>query len=92
MVGDSVQVGGPMSFLLQKKGATVTLCNIDTQNLPSIIRDADILVAAIGDPFFIKGSWIKPGALVLDVGINFIPDLKRKSGRRVVGDIDFQSV
>lgn len=83
VVGRSNLTGRPMAALLLKENATVTLCHSYTQNLPSITRTADILVVAIGKPAFITGEIIKPGALVLDVGMNRLPDGK------LVGDVDF---
>lgn len=83
VVGRSNLTGRPMAALLLKENATVTLCHSYTQNLPSITRAADILVVAIGKPAFITGEMIKPGALVLDVGMNRLPDGK------LVGDVDF---
>jgi 5,10-methylene-tetrahydrofolate dehydrogenase/methenyl tetrahydrofolate cyclohydrolase len=92
VLGRSNIVGLPMSFLLLHRNATITICHSRTQNMPDIVRQADILVAAIGKPRFVKGDWVKPGATVIDVGINEIPDATRKSGRRLVGDVDFDSV
>jgi methylenetetrahydrofolate dehydrogenase (NADP+)/methenyltetrahydrofolate cyclohydrolase len=74
-----------MGALLLKENATVTFCHSYTQNLPSIARTADILVVAIGKPAFITGEMIKPGAIVLDVGTNRLPD------GRLVGDVDFDT-
>ncbi len=92
VLGRSNIVGLPMSFLLLHRNATITICHSRTQNMPDIVRQADILVAAIGKPRFVKGDWVKPGATVIDVGINEIPDATRKSGRRLVGDVDFDAV
>lgn len=91
VVGASNIVGRPVSLLLLKRDATVTICHIETKNLRSHLIMADILIVAIGDPLFIKGEWIKPGAVVLDVGINKIKDDTKKSGFRLVGDVDFDS-
>ena len=82
-------VGMPVALLLVKANATVTICHSRTRNLPDLVRNADILVAAIGQPEFVKGDWIKPGATVIDVGINRIPDASRKSGSRLVGDVAY---
>jgi len=67
----------------------VTVCHSRSKDLPAIARTADILVVAIGKPEFVKGDWIKPGATVIDVGINRIEDASKKSGFRLVGDVAF---
>lgn len=85
IIGRSILTGRPMGALLLKENATVTFCHSYTQNLPSIARTADILVVAIGKPAFITGEMIKPGAIVLDVGTNRLPD------GRLVGDVDFDT-
>ena len=94
--GRSNIVGKPLAILLmQKKGganATVTLCHTGTRNLPDLTRQADILVAAVGRPRAITGDMVKEGSVVIDVGINRIPDDSRKSGFRLEGDVDFESV
>lgn len=90
VVGRSNIVGRPMASLLEKSHCTVTVCHSRTRNLPDVVREADIVVAAIGQPLFIKGSWLKPGAVIIDVGMNSIEDSTRKSGRRLVGDVDFE--
>ena len=94
VVGRSNIVGTPMSILLSRKGypgdCTVTLTHSRTKNLADEVRRADIIVAAIGIPEFVKGDWVKPGAVVIDVGINRIEDATRKSGQRLVGDVDFE--
>ncbi len=96
VVGRSNIVGTPISILLSRKGypgdCTVTLTHSRTQDLAAEVRRADIVVAAIGIPQFIKGDWVKPGAVVIDVGINRIPDATKKSGFRLVGDVDFDEV
>jgi methylenetetrahydrofolate dehydrogenase (NADP+)/methenyltetrahydrofolate cyclohydrolase len=94
IVGRSNIVGTPMSILLSRKGwdCTVTLTHSRTQQLAEEVRRADIVVAAIGIPEFIKGNWVKEGAVVIDVGINRIVDSSRKSGFRLVGDVDFPAV
>lgn len=91
VLGRSNIVGLPMAFLLLHRNATITICHSRTRDLPDIVRQADILVAAIGKPRFVQGDWIKPGATVIDVGINEIPDPTRKSGKRLVGDVDFEA-
>eukprot|EP00123_Amoebidium_parasiticum_P018558 comp24240_c0_seq1/m.44814 comp24240_c0_seq1/g.44814 ORF comp24240_c0_seq1/g.44814 comp24240_c0_seq1/m.44814 type:complete len:932 (-) comp24240_c0_seq1:839-3634(-) len=90
VLGRSNIVGRPMASLLEKANCTVTVCHSRTKNLSDVVREADILVAAIGKPNFVKGSWLKPGAVVIDVGINSIPDATKKSGSRLVGDVDFE--
>jgi len=73
VLGRSDIVGKPVSFLLDKADATVTVCHSHTTNVEEIVRQADILVVAIGAPEHVKGDWLKPGAVVIDVGINYIP-------------------
>lgn len=92
VLGRSNIVGLPMAFLLLHRNATVTICHSRTRNLPEMARQADILVAAIGKPHFVQATWVKPGATVLDVGINEIPDATKKSGKRLIGDVDFDAV
>jgi len=91
VLGRSDIVGSPVSALLRNADATVTVCHSRTRNLEEFIKSADVLVAAIGKPHFVKGSWIRPGAVVIDVGTNYIPDESKKSGQRLVGDVDFES-
>jgi len=88
VVGRSNIVGKPMANLLLLANATVTIAHSRTKDLPSLARTADILVAAVGRPQMIKGDWVKPGACVIDVGINRIADGERT---RLVGDADFAS-
>ncbi|PRQ45787.1 putative methylenetetrahydrofolate dehydrogenase (NADP(+)), Methenyltetrahydrofolate cyclohydrolase [Rosa chinensis] len=90
VVGRSNIVGLPVSLLLLKANATVTVVHSNTPDPESIIREADIVIAAAGQAMMIKGSWIKPGAAVIDVGTNAVDDSSRKSGYRLVGDVDFQ--
>lgn len=94
VVGRSLIVGKPASLLLlsRKSNATVTVCHSRTADLPAVARQADILVAAIGRPKFVTADMVKPGAVVLDVGINRVPDATKKSGFRLVGDVDFENV
>jgi len=96
VVGRSLIVGKPIALLaLQKKAganATVTICHSGTTNLPSITRQADVLVAAIGRAEFITADMVKPGVVVIDVGINRVLDPTKKSGYRLVGDVHFGSV
>lgn len=86
VIGRSNIVGKPMAFMLLEQGATVTICNSKTRNLPDFTRSADILVVAIGKPRMINAAMVKPGATVIDVGINRLPDGK------LCGDVDFESV
>ncbi|KAK4492586.1 hypothetical protein RD792_003403 [Penstemon davidsonii] len=89
VVGRSNIVGLPVSLLLLKEDATVTVVHSRTKEPESIIRQADIIIAAAGQAMMIKGSWIKPGAAVIDVGTNAVDDSSKKSGYRLVGDVDF---
>lgn len=91
VLGRSDIVGSPVSYLLRNADATVTLCHSKTPDMPRIVKNADIVVAAIGKTEFLKGEWLKPGAVVIDVGINYKPDETKKSGQRLVGDVDFES-
>ena len=96
VVGRSDIVGKPVAaIMMQKKpgaNATVTVCHSATKNLPSITRQADILVAAMGQPRFITADMVSEGAVVIDVGTNRIEDSTKKSGYRLVGDVDFDAV
>ena len=89
VLGRSNIVGMPAALLLIGKNATVTVCHSRTKDLPSVVRQADILIAAIGRTEMVRGDWIKPGAAVIDVGINPVPDATKKSGQRLVGDVCF---
>jgi methylenetetrahydrofolate dehydrogenase (NADP+) / methenyltetrahydrofolate cyclohydrolase len=90
VLGRSNIVGMPAALLLIGKNATVTVCHSRTKDLPGVVRQADILIAAIGKTQMVRGDWIKPGAAVIDVGINAIPDATKKSGQRLVGDVHFE--
>ena len=96
VLGRSNIVGRPMANLLSRKGypgdCTVTMCHSRTKDIEKYTREADIIVAAIGIPFFVKEDMVKEGAVVIDVGINSIEDPSRKSGHRLVGDVDFEKV
>jgi len=96
VVGRSNIVGTPMSILLSRNGkpgnATVTLCHSKTKNLKEITLQADLIVAAIGRPKFVTADMVRQGAIVIDVGINRIDDPTRKSGARLVGDVDYDNV
>jgi methylenetetrahydrofolate dehydrogenase (NADP+)/methenyltetrahydrofolate cyclohydrolase len=89
IVGRSNIVGKPMAALLLKANCTVTIAHSRTKDLEGVCRTADILVAAVGRPRMIPGSWVKPGATVIDVGINRIEEDGRN---RLVGDVDYESV
>ena len=90
VIGRSNIVGKPMALLLLKESCTVTVAHSKTRDLPGVVRRADIVVAAVGRPEMVKGDWLKPGATVIDVGINRLPpDEDGKS--RLVGDVDFNS-
>lgn len=91
VLGRSDIVGNPVVSLLRSKNCTVTQVHSRTADLPSHLKDADIIVAAIGKAHFIKGEWLKNGAVVIDVGTNYIPDASKKSGQRLVGDVDAES-
>ena len=94
VLGRSNIVGTPISVMLSRKGAdaTVTICHSKTENLPEITRQADILVVAIGKPKFLKADMVKPGAVVIDVGIHRIEDNTTEKGYRIEGDVDFDEV
>ena len=89
VIGRSNIVGKPMALLLLRESCTVTVAHSRTGDLPGVVRRADIVVAAVGRPEMVKGDWLKPGATVIDVGINRLPNEGGKS--RLVGDVDFQS-
>ncbi|XP_075145796.1 pug C-1-tetrahydrofolate synthase, cytoplasmic isoform X1 [Haematobia irritans] len=90
VLGRSKIVGTPASELLKWHNATVTVCHSKTKNVDEVCRTADILVVGIGVPEMVKGSWVKPGAVVIDCGINVKQDPTKKSGTRLVGDVDFE--
>lgn len=90
VLGRSNIVGMPAALLLIGRNATVTVCHSRTRDLPGVVRQADILIAAIGKAQMVRGDWIKPGAAVIDVGINAVPDATKKSGKRLVGDVNFE--
>ena len=92
VLGRSNIVGKPMAALLLKESCTVSIAHSRTVDLPARCREADILVAAVGRPMMVKGDWIKPGAVVIDVGINRIDAPERGEGKtRLVGDVDFNA-
>jgi len=92
VVGRSNIVGKPMAQLLLKESCTVTIAHSRTKDLPGVCRRADIVVAAVGRPGMVKGDWIKPGATVVDVGINRVPAPEKGEGKhKIVGDVEFAS-
>ena len=92
VVGRSDIVGKPVAALLLQRHATVTICHSRTRNLDAVTREADILIAAIGKPLFVTAEMVKPGAAVIDVGVNRVPNAQTKSGYATVGDVDFARV
>lgn len=90
VLGRSNIVGMPVSLLLVDANATVTICHSHTRDIPAICRTADVLIAAVGRPEFVRGDWIKPGATVIDVGVNRVEDPSQKRGYRLVGDVAFE--
>jgi methylenetetrahydrofolate dehydrogenase (NADP+)/methenyltetrahydrofolate cyclohydrolase len=96
VIGRSLLVGKPVALLaMQKKSwanATVTVCHSQTTGLPALTRQADVLIAAIGRAEFVTADMVKPGAVVIDVGVNRVADASRKNGYRLVGDVHFASV
>ena len=90
VIGSSKVVGLPLSILLLHKGATVTLCNVNTKNIKDLTIKADILISACGVASLVKKNWIKENAVIIDVGINHIVDANDK--KRIVGDVDFHDV
>jgi methylenetetrahydrofolate dehydrogenase (NADP+) / methenyltetrahydrofolate cyclohydrolase len=92
IVGRSILVGKPAAFLFLEQNCTVTIAHSRTRDLPALCRRADILIAAVGRAQMIKGNWIKPGATVIDVGINRVDAPERGPGKtRLVGDVDFEA-
>lgn len=92
VLGRSTIVGKPMTSLLVNASATVTVCHSKTRDLAAVTRGADILVAAIGKPEFVTADMVKPGAVVIDVGINRVDDASQAKGYRIVGDVAFDAV
>jgi methylenetetrahydrofolate dehydrogenase (NADP+) / methenyltetrahydrofolate cyclohydrolase len=91
VLGRSNIVGMPMAMMLNNANATVTICHSRTPNIAEVVKRADILIAAIGKPEYVKGDWIKPGAIVIDVGTNKIDDPTSDRGYKWVGDVDFEA-
>eukprot|EP01022_Parablepharisma_sp_SALTPOND_P004675 TRINITY_DN120746_c0_g1_i1.p6 TRINITY_DN120746_c0_g1~~TRINITY_DN120746_c0_g1_i1.p6 ORF type:complete len:109 (+),score=14.47 TRINITY_DN120746_c0_g1_i1:827-1153(+) len=93
VVGDTPLIGRPAADLLRRLNTDVTLCSADEEGLPSYTRVADIVVVDAGRPRLIDSSWLKPGAIVIDGGMNVIGDSVLKAGKKkIVGDVDFESV
>jgi len=92
VLGRSNIVGMPVALLLVRANATVTICHSRTRNLPDVVRSADVLIAAVGRAQMVRGDWVKPGAVVIDVGINRIDDPTHPKGSRLVGDVMFDEV
>ena len=89
VLGRSNIVGMPLALLLVKRDATVTICHSRSKDLPAICREADVLLAAVGRPEMVRGDWVKPGAVVIDVGTNQIDDPTSEKGYKLVGDVAF---
>jgi len=92
VLGRSNIVGMPVALLLVERDATVTICHSRTKNLAEVCRSADVLVAAVGRPEMVKGDWVKPGAVVIDVGVNRVEDPGLEKGYKLVGDVAFNEV
>lgn len=92
IIGKSNIVGMPLALMLMHENATVTVCHIDTVNIKEHTTKADILIVGCGVPKMIKEDWIKEGVDIIDIGINFINDIEGKNGKKLVGDVDFESV
>lgn len=92
VLGRSNIVGMPVALLLVSSNATVTICHSRTKDLPGVVRKADVLIAAVGRAEMVRGDWVKPGAVVIDVGINRVDDPSRERGYRLVGDVCFDEV
>jgi len=90
VLGRSNIVGTPAALLLLHANATVTICHSRTPNLKEVVQQADILIAAVGKTELVKGDWLKPGVVVIDVGTNAVNDPTKKAGYRLVGDVDFE--
>jgi 5,10-methylene-tetrahydrofolate dehydrogenase/methenyl tetrahydrofolate cyclohydrolase len=91
VVGRSNIVGLPVALMLLKANATVTVAHSRTKDLPAILKDADIVIAAVGKANYIKGEWLKPGAAVIDVGTNKVDDPATERGYKFIGDVEFES-
>lgn len=92
VLGRSNIVGMPVALLLVRANATVTVCHSRTRDLPGVVHQADVLVAAVGRPEMVRGDWVKPGAVVIDVGVNRVEDASQPKGYRLVGDVAYEEV
>jgi len=92
VIGRSNIAGMPIALLLVRRNATVTVCHSRTRNLPALTRTADVLIVAVGRPEMVRGDWVKPGAVVIDVGTNRVEDPTRDKGYRLTGDVYFDEV
>ena len=92
VIGRSDIVGTPVATMLRNEDCTVTICHRYTENLPDVVRSADIIVAAVGIAEYVKADWVKEGAIVIDVGINYKEDPTAKNGKRLVGDVAYEEV
>jgi methylenetetrahydrofolate dehydrogenase (NADP+)/methenyltetrahydrofolate cyclohydrolase len=92
VLGRSNLVGMPVALLLVRHNATVTICHSHSHNLAEIARQADVLIAAMGRPKVVRGDWVRPGAVVIDVGVNRVEDPSQPRGYRLVGDVAFEQV
>jgi 5,10-methylene-tetrahydrofolate dehydrogenase/methenyl tetrahydrofolate cyclohydrolase len=92
VLGRSNIVGLPVAMLLLHRNATLTICHSRTKDLPGVVREADILIAAVGRAEMVRGDWVKPGVAVIDVGMNAVDDPTRERGYRLVGDVAFDEV
>jgi len=92
VLGRSNIVGLPVAMLLLHRNATLTVCHSRTKDLPGVVREADILIAAVGRAEMVRGDWVKPGVVVIDVGVNAVDDPTREKGYRLAGDVAFDEV
>ena len=92
VLGRSNIVGLPVAMLLLHRNATLTICHSRTQDLPGVVREAEILIAAVGRAEMVRGDWVQPGAVVIDVGVNPVDDPGSKKGYKLVGDVAFDEV
>jgi methylenetetrahydrofolate dehydrogenase (NADP+) / methenyltetrahydrofolate cyclohydrolase len=92
VLGRSNIVGMPVALLMVRANATTTICHSRTKDLPAVCREADVLIGAVGRPQMVRGDWVKPGAVVIDVGINRIDDPTHPKGSRLVGDVCYEEV
>ena len=92
IVGRSMVVGRPLAMLMLQKNATVTICHTRTKDMARFTREADIVVVAAGRPHTLTADMIRPGTVVIDVGVNRVPDSSKTTGYRLVGDVDYEAV